>query len=111
MGLFWLFTKVFAISEGLLREDPRLERLFRVLTLETGLVASGITFVAGVGLALAGVGVWSKRDFGSLNPQESMRWVIPACTLLVLGVQGLFSSFFLSILVLKRRKPGPTLLN
>ncbi len=33
--IFALFTKTFAISEGLLPEDPRLTRLYRYVTLET----------------------------------------------------------------------------
>ena len=103
---FWLFTKVFAISERLLPENPRLERLFQFLTLETGIALSALAFAAGLILALIGVGEWRTAGFGSLIPQQSLRLAIPAVTLMVLGFQGIFSSFFLSILVLKRRKPS-----
>lgn len=105
MVLFWLFTKVFAISEGLLPRDARLEQLFQVLTLETGIVISGLTFVAGLVLAIVAVGTWEAGGFGHLDPQRSMRLAIPATSLLILGAQGILSSFFLSILVLKRRQP------
>ena len=44
--IFALFTKVFAISEKLLPEDPRLNKLFQYVTLEAGLVC-GILMVAG----------------------------------------------------------------
>jgi hypothetical protein len=39
---FALFTKIFAISEGLLPEDPRLNRLFQWITLEVGLVVGSV---------------------------------------------------------------------
>jgi len=107
MVLFWLFTKVFAISEGLLPKDPRIDQLFEVLTLETGIVISGLTFVAGLVLAIMAVGAWGAGGFGNLDPQRSMRWAITATSLLIIGAQGIFSSFFLSILVLKRRQPTP----
>jgi glycosyltransferase involved in cell wall biosynthesis len=105
MVLFWLFTKVFAISEGLLPKDPRLDRLFQLLTLEGGIVVSGLTFVAGLVLAIVAVGAWGAGGFGNLDPQRSMRWAITATSLLIIGAQGIFSSFFLSILLLKRRQP------
>ena len=44
---FATFTKVFAITEGLLPEDPRLNRAFRWVTLETGLVVGGCADIAG----------------------------------------------------------------
>ena len=49
--LFALFTKVFAITEGLLPEDARLNRLFKIFTLETGLGA-GILLQLGGGRSL-----------------------------------------------------------
>ena len=39
---FAVFTKVFAITEGLLPEDPRLNRFFDYIKLETGLIVGGI---------------------------------------------------------------------
>ena len=40
--LFAVFTKVFAISEGLLPADARMRRLFERVTLEKGLLAGGV---------------------------------------------------------------------
>jgi glycosyltransferase involved in cell wall biosynthesis len=101
--LFAVFAKVFAISEGLLPEDPRLNRLYRVITLEKGLL-----FGAGavlIGLAcLAGVVVyWGTINFGPLDYPITLRWVIPGVTLTALGFQAILSSFFLSILAMRRK--------
>lgn len=42
-------------------------------------------------------------SFGPLNPSKTLRIVIPAVTSITLGFQIVLSSFFLSMLGLKRR--------
>jgi len=101
--LFAVFTKVFAISEGLLPQDKRLDHLFRYITLEVGLIAASILIVIGVGGSAYAYWFWDQLSFGNLDPARTMRIVIPSVTSLTLGCQTLFSSFFLSILGMKRR--------
>jgi glycosyltransferase involved in cell wall biosynthesis len=101
--LFALFTKIFAITEGLLPEDARLNRLFRFITLETGLIAGAVLIVAGLGGSIQAVRSWSEVSFGSLEPAKTLRTIIPAGLALALGCQVVLSSFFLSVLGLKRR--------
>ena len=101
--VFALFTKAFAISEGLLPADPRLERLLGRAPLELGLVVGGLLTFAGIGGSVYGFYQWSTQEFGPLNASESLRVVIPSLTCLVLGVQTVLSSFFLSVLMLRRR--------
>ncbi|WP_319419578.1 glycosyltransferase family 2 protein [Pleurocapsa sp. FMAR1] len=99
---FALFTKVFGISEGLLPEDRRLNRLLKYLNLETGLIAGCALFLIGTAASVYAFGIWGENNFGSLNPTETMPIIIPGVTCLALGIQTIFSSFFLSILGLKR---------
>jgi glycosyltransferase involved in cell wall biosynthesis len=101
--LFAAFTKIFAISEGLLPEDPRLDRAFQYVTLEVGLLVSIILIIAGLSGTFYAYWYWDQLSFGNLDPSHTMRIVIPAVTSLTLGCQTLFSSFFLSILGLRRR--------
>ena len=100
--IFAIFTKVFAITEGLLPEDPRLKMLFRHIELETGLLAGALLLVAGIGLSVYALSYWSATSFGPLDPSRTLRLVIPAVTLIALGLQTVLSSFFLSILGLER---------
>ena len=100
---FAVFTKLFAISEGLLPEDPLLDRLFRYITLEVGLLIGGALTVLGLGVSAYAVSNWGARHFGNLDYPHTMRVVIPAALLLVLGAQTVFASFFLSVLGLRRR--------
>ena len=100
---FGVFSKVFAISEGLLPPDPALDRTFRHFTLEAGLVVGGLFILAGLGVSVYAVGFWQARHFGALDYAQTMRWVIAASLFLTLGAQMVFASFFLSVLRLRRR--------
>jgi hypothetical protein len=100
---FAVFTKIFAISEGLLPEDPRLNRVFRSITLETGLVVGGVLMVLGIGGSIFAVSGWVKESFPALDPSHMLRIVMPAVFSLTMGVQIICSSFFLSILGLRRK--------
>jgi glycosyltransferase involved in cell wall biosynthesis len=99
---FAVFTKVFAISEGLLPEDPRLDRIFRYVTLETGLATGGLLAALGIGGSIFAVSGWAKESFGALDTGHMLRIVMPSVFSLTLGVQIICSSFFLSILGLRR---------
>jgi hypothetical protein len=100
---FALFSKIFAISEGLLPEDPRLTRLLRWATLEMGLGLGALLLLYGLGGSVYALGDWGARAFGPLDPFRVFRVIIPAVTALVLGCQIILSSFFLSVLRLRRR--------
>ena len=101
--LFAICTKTFAINEGLLPKDPRFDRFFNVIYLERGLAIGALAFLAG--LILLGVAVlqWKSAHFGRLDYAVTMRWVIPGATLTALGFQTVLSSFFVSVLGMKRR--------
>ncbi|MGH9561465.1 MAG: hypothetical protein ACRD3S_08420 [Terracidiphilus sp.] len=100
---FAAFTKIFAITEGLVPEDRRLKRLFRYITLEVGLIVGGALTVAGAGLWIFGLGYWRTHHFGPLDPEHTLRIVIPAFVSLMLGIEIMLSSFFLSVMGMARR--------
>jgi len=100
---FAVFAKVFAITEGLLPEDKRLSRLFERVTLEVGVgIGAGVACI-GLCVLVAAVVLWGREGFGDLSTAASLRIVAPAVTLITLGVNAVFASFFLSILGLKRQ--------
>jgi glycosyltransferase involved in cell wall biosynthesis len=100
---FAAFSKIFAISEGLLPEDPRMNRLYRYVTLETGLIAGVLLVLGGAGLWVFGLSYWRSHHFGPLDPDAALRIVIPGFVSLILGIQIILSSFFLSVLGMARR--------
>ena len=101
--LFAIFAKTFAISEGFLPKDPRVDRFFKIIYLERGLALGTAALLAGLILLGAAVLQWKSVHFGRLDYAVTMRWVIPGATLTALGFQTVLSSFFVSILGMKRR--------
>ena len=104
---FAFFTKVFAIAEGLLPDDPEFSRAFKIFTLEKGIVFGLLVLLTGMILLVQALWFWQQAHYGSLQPAENLRRLMPAVTFVVLGVQAIFSSFFMSALGLKTsaRKP------
>ena len=101
--LFAICAKTFAINEGLLPKDERVDRFFKVIYLERGLVIGALAFLVGLILLGAAVLQWKSAHFGRLDYAVTMRWVIPGATLTALGFQTVLFSFFVSILGMKRR--------
>jgi glycosyltransferase involved in cell wall biosynthesis len=110
LAAFAFFTKVFAIAEGLLPDDPKLARVFKVFTLEKGILLGLAVLLAGIALLAHAVWIWQQANYGILpSTEDNLRRLIPATTLVVLGIQTIFSSFFMSALGLKtksRKPPG-----
>ncbi|MDA0576674.1 MAG: glycosyltransferase family 2 protein [Verrucomicrobia bacterium] len=101
--LFAIFTKTFAMNEGLMPEDPQVLRFFHHVNLERGILLGLLACLVGGGLLLWAVNLWRLADFGRLDYALTMRWVIPGATLVALGFQTVLSGFFVSILGMKRR--------
>jgi hypothetical protein len=104
---FAVFTKVFAVAEGLLPPDPRLDRLFNYVTLETGLITGLTLLLAGLIATGAALFKWRAAGFGPLEPVRIARLVIPATLALTLGFSVVMNSFFLSVLGLRVRRLNP----
>jgi hypothetical protein len=104
--LFSVFSKVFGITAGLLPEDRRLRKLFRYVTLESGLCVGVAMLILSAVMTFAALRNWSATSWGALNPEKTLRLVIPAAMAFIFGSQTVFSSFFLSVLALRTRS-GP----
>ena len=101
--IFAILTKAFATAEGLLPPDRRVTRFFELVTLERGLLAGAVATIAGFTLLGGAVMQWIAANLGPLDYTRTMRWVIPGVTCSALGVQTILSSFFASILGMRRR--------
>lgn len=97
------FVKTFALTELLLPPDPTFDALFKDFTLERGLLAGGFIVASGLTFLVGLVVTWYQRGFGPLELERTLRPAIVGMLLVVLGIQTVFGSFFMSILGLKRK--------
>jgi len=101
--VFAVSAKVFGTQEGFLPPNPAFERLFKIITLETGLLFGCALLAMGAGILGYALFLWHAAGFGDLSPTRMLRLTLPAATLILLGVEAIFASFFLSLLGLNRR--------
>jgi len=101
--LLWLavFTRSFAMAEGLLPPNPKLRKILKTFSLEWGLLLGMLMGVAGTVLLGRAFLDWQQAGFQGLSYGTNLRRIIPATTLIMLGIQFLFGSFFLGVLGLK----------
>jgi hypothetical protein len=101
--MFAFIAKTFAITEGVLPPDPRVERMAKLLPLSRGLLLGLATAAVGGVMLIAAINEWRALDFGRLNYADTMRVVVPGVTLAVLGYQTILSCLFLNLLNMRRR--------
>jgi len=100
---FAVSAKIFGISEGLLPPDPRFDKWFKYLTLEMGVFLGSLLFAVGFADAIYSLWHWAQMDFGPLSPSSSVRLSLPAAVAMMLGIETILTSFFLSLLGMRRR--------
>jgi glycosyltransferase involved in cell wall biosynthesis len=103
MTIFAIVARTLAEQQGLLPPSPALARFYRHVTLEKGALA-------GLGLGAVGLGliawvalIWIAAGFPPLDYERYMPRVITGVLFGALGIQTLFSSFFVSALGLEKR--------
>ncbi len=100
--LFYGLTKVFTVENELLPKSKKYDRLFNFINLEKGLIAGFILVIVGAILSVLAYSDWQAIGYGNIESTAILRRVIPAITLMLLGVQIILFSLFFSILGLKK---------
>jgi hypothetical protein len=100
IGMFGRAYAAYYLNE----QDPVFDRMRARFRLEHGLIAGGLILLGGLVLCVVIAVIWLGRGFGELGEQKL---AVIGMTLVVVGIQIVFGSFFLSILGLSRR-PQPS---
>jgi glycosyltransferase involved in cell wall biosynthesis len=95
-----VYAHTFAINQGFLKKGRIVRFVERHFSLERGIFLGAILIICGFFLNLFIFLEWFSRSFG---PLFRIRESIFAVNLLIIGLQTVFSSFFISLLFLKRR--------
>ena len=98
-----VFAKAYSHASRLYAPDRTLELIGRYFNLERGLVIGSALFLLGLVIDLSILVDWLGSGMGQL---DAVRPAIQASTLMIVGAQAVFSSFFLSMLALPRREIG-----
>jgi glycosyltransferase involved in cell wall biosynthesis len=94
-----LFAKCYAYTEGYEAKDRFINIFLKLFTLERGIYIGVSLFLAGLLVNSYILLKWVNSGFGALS---EVRTAMLGLTLVILGVQAFFSSFFISILILKK---------
>ena len=97
---FALLVKWIAVVAGIVREPAWVTQARHHTSVEFGLIVGALVFFAGLAWSLALVSDWRTTGFSALDPQSTMRSVIPAVTMMALGVQAAASALLAGALQL-----------
>ncbi len=103
ISVFAVSARVFGTQEGFLPPNPKFQRIFKYINLEVGLLFGAALLLIGLGILVYALHIWRGTGFGDLSPQRMLRLTLPSATLVMLGVEAIFGSFFLSLLGMNRR--------
>jgi len=95
---FAIIARRYATSRGFLPQSPRLEKRAHFFALEQVIVVALLMFVLGIVGVLWCVMRWATVDFGPLEYGLVMRILIASMTILMIGVQLLFTGFLAALL-------------
>jgi hypothetical protein len=98
--LFGAFAEVYGRYEGIVHE-ARTAAWSRWLRLEVCAFVGLVLMLAGTVGTVGALSAWGSADFGSLDPQGTIRLVLPSATAIAMGVTVLCSGLFTSLLTLR----------
>ena len=96
-----LCARTYAITIGFEKHDNLIDFIAKYISLERGMIIGLGIFLIGFFIILKILINWINGDFSSMN---EVRNIIFSMTILIVGVQTIFSSFFLSMLLVEKDK-------
>ena len=99
--MFWVFAKVYGMRERIVPPDPWFDTIMATVTLEVRLIVGVVSLLFGLGLAVYALAGWGAEGFGPLFFSTEMRLVTPSVTLILIGFQIIYGTFFVSILEIR----------
>ncbi|MES2654470.1 MAG: glycosyltransferase family 2 protein [Bacteroidota bacterium] len=100
---FAIFTRTYAIQMGFLPQNQTLNNMYKYVNLESSLIVGLLVTAIGIGGSIYSVMLWNKVNFGYLDYSSILRVVIPSVVCIIIGLQIILSSFFLSVLGVNKK--------
>lgn len=96
--IFSLIARAIGHTRGLLPATPGTERIWRIVSLERGIVLGVVIGAGGLAVAVHSVAIWLDAHLGALDPTAMMRYAIPSVTMMISGAEIVFASFVLNLI-------------
>lgn len=101
ISMLGIYAKTYSWLAGFSKEESVIKTALHYLKLETGIALGLLISATGLIIGLITFINWAQQDFGQL---WAIRPAILSMTLFILGIQIFFSSFFLSILGIRKKE-------
>jgi len=98
---FHIYTKIYAIQTKFIKVNA--DSFLTKLNTEICVLCGFAVALFGIILAVTAVSLWGQGSFGNLDPEKILRITIPSSSLILVGIQLVFSGFFIGILKTKMR--------
>ena len=98
---WYLIVKVYAYNHDFL---PSKTNWNKQVSEDKIIALGGILFFVGIVLSIIAVANWKYQNLGDLNPEASMRIVIPAVLCLIVGAQSLCTGFVIGVMKNQEKK-------
>jgi hypothetical protein len=95
---FHSFAKIYAVHTGFIKAE---EGFHAKINADSCALLGVVLALIGIIVTIIAFVLWGRQAFGELDPERFMRITIPAMTLILVGVQLVFSGFFIDILRIK----------
>lgn len=100
---FWLCAKTYSLAERFEADNTFLLTFYKYFTLEKGIILGIFLFLVGFNILALILYKWIVSNFGPLYQEKPALF---ALTLIVIGVQTVFTSFFISAMSIKKAAIG-----
>jgi len=95
-----MIAKVYAIKSRFI-PVTKLVTVYENFTANSGSLIGAFLILLGLGGGGSSVWLWSKSAYGTLNPQEVLRIILPSLAMIVIGIHIICTAFLLDIIRIK----------
>ena len=99
---FYTFTKLYAQKTHFIPHDKIIDRIV-AFSEDKGMLIGTILALLGGATSIIALIIWQQSGFSQMNPEQLMRWVLPATTMIEVGIETIFACFFMGILKIKNK--------
>ena len=99
---FYVFTKLYALKTHFIPHDNVVEKI-AAFSKDKGIFLGAAFALLGFVISIAAFLIWQQSGFSQMNPERLMRYVLPATTMIEVGIETIFACFFIGVLKIKSK--------